>query len=67
MHYARRQTYNAENRLSSLSDGTDTWSFTYDGDGRRVRQVGPTGEVTHYVGGAYEVRDAAGDAWRPPP
>ncbi|MCW5874156.1 MAG: peptidoglycan DD-metalloendopeptidase family protein [Anaerolineales bacterium] len=54
--------YNAENRLSSLSDGTDTWSFTYDGDGRRVRQVGPMGEVTHYVGGAYEVRDAAGDA-----
>lgn len=57
------QTYNAENRLSSISDGTDAWSFTYDGDGRRVRQVGPDGEVTLYLGGgAYEVRDAAGDA-----
>ncbi|MCW5874154.1 MAG: hypothetical protein KIS88_05860 [Anaerolineales bacterium] len=56
------QTYNAENRLSSISDGTDTWTFTYDGDGRRVRQVGPTGEVTHYVGGGiFEVRDALGD------
>src|SRR5690606_13082949 len=45
------------------SDGTDTWSFTYDGDGRRVRQVGPMGEVTLYLGGGtYEVRDAAGDA-----
>lgn len=57
------QTYNAENRLSSVSDGIETWTFTYDGDGRRVRQTGPTGEVTLYLGGGvYEVRDAAGDA-----
>ncbi|UYN90165.1 MAG: hypothetical protein KIT08_02745 [Anaerolineales bacterium] len=56
------QIYNAENRLTSVSDGEETWSFTYDGDGRRVRQVGPDGEVTLYLGGgAYEVRDAAGD------
>ncbi len=57
------QAYNAENRLSSISDGTDTWTFTYDGDGNRVRQTGPTGEVTLYPGGGiFEVRDALGDA-----
>jgi RHS repeat-associated protein len=55
------QTFNAENRLASISDGTNTWSFVYDGDGNRVKQVNPDGKVTLYLGGGiHEVRDAAG-------
>jgi RHS repeat-associated protein/uncharacterized repeat protein (TIGR01451 family) len=55
------QTFNAENRLSELTNGTDTWTFTYDGGGNRIKQVNPDGSITLYLGGGiYEVRDAAG-------
>lgn len=55
------QTFNAENRLSSLSDGTDTWSFVYDGDGNRVRQVNPDGSVTIFLfGGLYSAEVVSG-------
>jgi YD repeat-containing protein len=40
------QTYNAENRLSGMSNGTETWSFTYDGDGNKVKQINPDGTVS---------------------
>jgi RHS repeat-associated protein len=62
-HVSWTQEFNAENRLASISDGTDTWTFGYDGDGNRVKQVNPDGTITLFLGGGrYEVRDAAGDA-----
>ena len=55
------QTFNAENRLATVSDGTDTWTFLYDGDGNRVKQINPDNTVTLFLaGGSYEVEDAAG-------
>ena len=55
------QTFNAENRLASVSNGTDTWTFVYDGDGNRVKQVNPDGSITLFLGGGlYTVEDAAG-------
>ncbi len=55
------QVFNAENRLASVSDGTDTWTFTYDGDGNRVKQVNPDGKISLFLGGGiYTVVDAAG-------
>ena len=52
------QTFNAENRLASVSDGTETWTFAYDGDGNRVKQINPDGSVTLFLGGGlYEVHD----------
>ncbi len=64
------QFYNAENRFSVawLVTGTcaepgttlAAWTFTYDGDGTRVRQVYTDGSGTlttyYFFGGAYEVR-----------
>ncbi len=55
------QVFNAENRLATISNGSDAWVFTYDGDGNRVKQVNPDGTVTLFlVGGLYTVEDAAG-------
>jgi hypothetical protein len=64
-------SYNAENRLSKVEkvtgdctthgSTTDTWTFTYDGDGVRVKEVytNATDTITKYyfAGGAYEVVD----------
>ncbi|MBI3244143.1 MAG: hypothetical protein HYZ49_17820 [Chloroflexi bacterium] len=44
----------------SASNGTQTWSFVYDGDGNRVKQVAANGDVTAYVGGLYEVTYTSG-------
>ena len=53
------QTYNAENRLASLNNGTTPWLFSYDGNGNRVSHLvadGVTSTVTYYfMGGGYEV------------
>ena len=53
------QTYNAENRLASLNNGTTTWLFSYDGNGNRVSHLvtdGVTATNTYYfMGGGYEV------------
>ncbi|NIM92088.1 MAG: hypothetical protein GTO18_00005, partial [Anaerolineales bacterium] len=50
------QAFNNEGRLSQISDGSDTWDFTYDGDGVRVKQENPDGTTTLFLGGgAYEV------------
>ncbi len=55
------QTFNAENRLASVSDGTNTWTFVYDGDGNRVKQVNPDSTITLFLGGGiYTVADASG-------
>ena len=52
-------SYNAQNRLASVSDGIDTWSFVYDGDGVRVKQVNPDGSISLFLmGGLYTVEDA---------
>ncbi len=52
------QTYNAENRLATLSDASTTWAFSYDGDGSRVAQVVTNGtnvvQTRYFAAGAYE-------------
>jgi YD repeat-containing protein len=50
------QTFNAEGRLASVTVGGNTWTFTYDGDGNRIKQVNPDSTTTLFLGGgAYEV------------
>jgi RHS repeat-associated protein len=64
-----KQTYNAENRLSNIMKMsgdcitgtiTESWSFSYDGDGTRMGQVytnigtGSTLTTLYFMGGAYE-------------
>jgi hypothetical protein len=64
-----KQTYNAENRISNImkmngdcATGTitESWSFSYDGDGTRTGQVytnigsGSTLTTLYFMGGAYE-------------
>jgi len=57
------QTFNAENRLASISNGTETWSFVYDGGGNRVKQINPDGTITVFLGGGlYTIEDAASAA-----
>ncbi|MCB2160576.1 peptidoglycan DD-metalloendopeptidase family protein [bacterium] len=66
------QLYNAENRLevirlmdgtgcASLGNPTETWTFTYNGDGIRVMEVHIAGTTTttryFFAGGAYEVSE----------
>jgi RHS repeat-associated protein len=47
-------TYDKENRLTSITVGSTTTTFVYDGDGNRVKKVvGST--ATYYVGNYYEV------------
>jgi RHS repeat-associated protein len=56
------QTFNSENRLAGVSNGENTWTFVYDGDGNRVKQVNPDGSITLLLGGGiYMVEDATGD------
>ena len=60
------QTFNAENRLASITNTTadpdQTWTFVYDGDGNRVKQTNPDGTITLFLGGGvYTVEDAAGN------
>jgi YD repeat-containing protein len=57
------QGFNAENRLSSITDGESTWTFVYDGDGNRVKQINPDGSVTLFLGGGiYTIEDATDTA-----
>ena len=42
-----------ENRLSGVTGGGQSFSLTYDGDGRRVKKV-ENGVTTIFVGGHYE-------------
>jgi len=47
------QGWDAENRLISLTQGTITATFSYDGDSRRVKGT-VAGVTTAYAGNAYE-------------
>jgi RHS repeat-associated protein len=55
-------SYDEENRIAGVQDNAaaQTWSFGYDGDGNRIRQVNPDGSQTLFLnGGAYQVEIAA--------
>jgi RHS repeat-associated protein len=55
------QTFDAENRLISITAAGATTQFIYDGDGNLVKKVNSDGSRTLYVGGIYEVdKNAAG-------
>ncbi|MCI0554736.1 MAG: hypothetical protein L0287_27630, partial [Anaerolineae bacterium] len=54
------QTFDAENRLISVTVSGQTTQFIYDGDGNLVKKIKPDGSKTLYVGGIYEVDKTAG-------
>ena len=56
------QTFDAENRLISVTVSGQTTTFVYDGDGNLVKKIKPDGSKTLYVGGIYEVDKASGGA-----
>ncbi len=49
------QTFDGENRLTVVSGQGSVFSYQYDGDGNRVKQVHPDGTFTIYIAGLYEV------------
>jgi len=49
------QTFDAENRLISVTVSGQTTQFIYDGDGNLVKKVNPDNSKTIYVLGIYEV------------
>ncbi len=48
------QTFDAENRLVSITASGQTTSFVYDGDGNLVRKTNPDNTYVLYVKGIYE-------------
>jgi RHS repeat-associated protein len=50
------QSFDASNKLQSVTEGGETTTFTHDGNGTRVKKEAPDGTVTYYVGGYYEVQ-----------
>jgi len=54
------QTFDAENRLISVTVSGQTTTFVYDGDGNLVKKINPNGSKTIYVGGVYEVDKTSG-------
>jgi RHS repeat-associated protein len=54
------QTFDAENRLISVTVSGQTTTFIYNGDGNLVKKINPNGSKTIYVGGIYEVDKASG-------
>jgi len=54
------QTFDAENRLISVTVNSQTTQFIYDGDGNLVKKIKPDGSKTIYVGGIYEVDKTSG-------
>lgn len=52
-------TYNVLNRLTSITDGTDTTEFSYDTAGQRLMREDPDGTQTLYLPGL-ELIDPAG-------
>ena len=55
------QTFDAENRLISVTVSGQTTQFMYDGDGTLVKKINPDNSRTIYVGTVYEVdKSAAG-------
>jgi RHS repeat-associated protein len=53
------QTFDAENRLISVTVSGQTTQFKYDGDNNLVMKIKPDGSKTIYVGGVYEVNKNA--------
>jgi len=49
------QTFDAENRLISVTISGQSTTFVYDGDGNLVKKLKPDGTITVYIGGVYEV------------
>ena len=56
------QTFDAENRLISVTVSGQTTQFIYNGDGTLVKKIKPDGSKTIYVGGIYEVDKSSGGA-----
>ena len=56
------QTFDAENRLISVTVSGQTTQFIYDGDGNLVKKIKPDGSKTLYVGGVYEVDKTSSDS-----
>jgi YD repeat-containing protein len=54
------QTFDAENRLISVTVSGQTTQFIYDGDGNLVKKIKPDGSKTIYVGGVYAVEKTSG-------
>ena len=55
------QTFDAENRLISMTMNSQTTSFQYNGDGTLVKKTNPSGTKTIYAaGGVYEVDKTSG-------
>ena len=54
------QTFDAENRLKSVTVSGQTTTFLYDGDGNLVKKNNPDGSKTIYIGGVYEVDKTSG-------
>ena len=54
------QTFDAENRLISVTVNSQTTQFIYDGDGNLVKKINPNNSRTIYVGGLYEVDKTSG-------
>ena len=54
------QTFDAENRLISVTVSGQTTQFIYDGDGNLVKKVKPDNSKTIYVLGIYEVDKTSG-------
>ena len=54
------QTFDAENRLISVTVSGQTTQFIYNGDGNLVKKINPNGSKTLYVGGIYEIDKASG-------
>jgi YD repeat-containing protein len=54
-------TYNAENRLASMTNGTGAWLFSYDGNGNRVSHLVTQGSdsslTAYFMAGGYEVKN----------
>ena len=54
------QTFDAENRLISVTVNSQTTQLIYDGDGNLIKKINPDNSKTLYVGGLYEVNKNAG-------
>lgn len=54
------QTFDAENRLISITVNSQTTQFIYGGDGNLVKKIKPDGSKTIYIGSVYEVDKTSG-------
>ncbi len=54
------QGWDVENHLTSDTNGANSVTFTYDGDGKRVKKVESSGVTTAYIGNLYEWKSSSG-------